>query len=128
MLVGPNNRVLPAALSNLAPNQAYAVMQQVAPVLDMLNMPQVRIVRGALRLVRRTAVQWQVKWGFAGRVYWPAAMMRKEKVAFCAPEPTFLACMCSLAFVWLRFYQLARQCYGSMLTFHSNCPQSSVCL
>lgn len=42
MVVGPNNRVVPAALSKLDPNQAFGVLQQVAPVLNMLQTPQVR--------------------------------------------------------------------------------------
>jgi hypothetical protein len=49
MVVGPNNRVVPAALANLPQHQAFAVMQQVAPVMEMLFAPQVRRVL-ALRL------------------------------------------------------------------------------
>jgi hypothetical protein len=44
LVVGPSNRVVPAALANLPQHQAFAVMQQVAPVMEMLFAPQVRRV------------------------------------------------------------------------------------
>lgn len=51
MVVGPNNRVVPAALANLPQHQAYAVMQQVAPVMEMLFAPQVRKTTPELQLL-----------------------------------------------------------------------------
>jgi hypothetical protein len=38
--VGPNNRVVPAILRGMPQQAAFALMNQVAPVMEMLTAPQ----------------------------------------------------------------------------------------
>jgi hypothetical protein len=51
--VGPNNRVVPAILRGMPQQAAFALMNQVAPVMEMLTAPQNQV---CTRMWRRALV------------------------------------------------------------------------